>query len=249
MFGVPMRALPEVRDSTADFGETDLQGALKRPIPICGVMGDSQASLFAHRCFAPGMAKVTLGSGSSVLLNIGPKLRPSGEGAVSTIAWTHRGEPTYSFEGIINYSAATIAWLKDQLGLIRDISEAEPAACGLADNGGVYLVPAFAGLERPHWSPDARAAIVGMSGAHKPQPYPPRRARIDRLPTPRCAGDDAQAQSRKPHHHPRRRRGDAKSLSHAVHRGHDAPGSIRPAHVRLFTPGRRTGGCDGDGAI
>jgi len=106
---------------------------------------------------------VTLGSGSSVLLNIGPELRGAGEGAVATIAWTHAGKPTYSFEGIINYSAATIEWLKNRLGLIKDASETEAAATAVPDNGGVYLVPAFAGLSAPYWSPGARAAIVGMT--------------------------------------------------------------------------------------
>ncbi|HEX3357156.1 MAG TPA: glycerol kinase GlpK [Tepidisphaeraceae bacterium] len=163
MFEVPMGALPEVRESTARFGETDLNGLLSKPIPICGVMGDSQASLVAHRCFEPGMAKVTLGSGSSVLLNLGSKLQYGGDGALSTIAWTHARKATYSFEGIINYSAGTIAWLKDQLGLIQNAQETESAACAIADNGGVYLVPAFAGLSAPHWSPEARAAIVGMT--------------------------------------------------------------------------------------
>jgi glycerol kinase len=163
LFGVPMRALPEVRDSTARFGETDLGELLPRRVPICGVMGDSQASLFAHRCFSPGMAKVTLGSGSSVLLNVGPELRAPGEAAVATIAWTHRGKPTYCFEGIINYSAGTIDWLKNQLGLIRDAAETEQAATAVSNNGGVYLVPAFAGLSAPYWSPGARAAIVGMT--------------------------------------------------------------------------------------
>ena len=160
LFDVPTRALPEVRDSTGRFGVATVGD---REIPICGVMGDSQASLFAHRCFTPGSAKVTLGTGSSVLLNIGDKLRYGGDGAVSTIAWTHAGKPTYCFEGIINYSAATIAWLKDQLGLIKSADETEAAAKSVADNGGVYLVPAFAGLSAPYWSPDARAAIVGMS--------------------------------------------------------------------------------------
>jgi glycerol kinase len=98
-----------------------------------------------------------------VLLNIGPQHREAGEGCVSTIAWTHRGKPTYSFEGIINYSAATIAWLKDQLGLIQSAEETEAAATAIPDNGGVYLVPAFAGLSAPHWAPGARAAIVGMT--------------------------------------------------------------------------------------
>lgn len=160
LFGVPMHALPEVRDSTARFGTARIGG---RDVPICGVMGDSQGSLFAHRCFQPGMAKVTLGSGSSVLLNIGSALRDAGEGAVSTVAWTHAGKATYSFEGIINYSAATIEWLKNQLGLIQDAAETEAAANAVDGNGGVYLVPAFAGLGAPHWSPGARAAIVGMT--------------------------------------------------------------------------------------
>jgi glycerol kinase len=163
IFDVPSHALPEVRDSTARFGETNLGGLFEAPILICGVMGDSQASLLAHGCVTPGMAKVTLGSGSSVLLNVGADLRCCGDGAVSTIAWTHRGQPTYSFEGIINYSAATIGWLKDQLGLIGDPSETELLAAAVNDNGGVYLVPAFAGLSAPYWSPDARGAIVGLT--------------------------------------------------------------------------------------
>ncbi|HWP39316.1 MAG TPA: glycerol kinase GlpK [Tepidisphaeraceae bacterium] len=163
LFGVPMPALPHVRDSTARFGSTDLHGLLDRQIPICGVMGDSQASLFAHRCFSPGMAKVTLGSGSSLLLNVGEEIRSAGEAAVTTVAWTHAGKPTYCFEGIINYSAATIEWLKNQLGLIRDAAETEAAAASVPDNGGVYLVPAFAGLSAPYWSAGARAAIVGMT--------------------------------------------------------------------------------------
>jgi glycerol kinase len=164
MFAVPMRALPQVRESTARFGQTIFDGLLPKPVPICGVMGDSQAALFAHRCFRPGMAKVTIGTGSSLLLNLGSQLRDGGEGAVSTIAWTHAGAATYCFEGIINYSAATITWLKDQLRLIASSEETEAAAQQVADTGGVYLVPAFAGLGAPHWSPDARAAIVGMTG-------------------------------------------------------------------------------------
>jgi glycerol kinase len=160
LFLIPMRALPEPRESTASYGTTNLSG---REIPICGVIGDSQASLLAHRCFAPGAAKVTIGSGSSVLLNVGTELRRASQGAVSTVAWTHAGKPTYCFEGIINYSAATIQWLKDQLGLIRDPAETESAACAVANNGGVYLVPAFVGLSAPYWSSGARAAIVGMT--------------------------------------------------------------------------------------
>jgi len=160
---VPPAALPEVRDSTAHFGETTLGGALPRPLPICGVMGDSQASLLAQGCLEPGAAKVTFGTGSSVLLNLGSKPRLSDHGVLTALAWVHGGVPTYAFEGIIINSAATLAWLRDQLGLIADFAGAERIAREVPDTGGVYLVPAFAGLGLPHWRPDARAAIVGLS--------------------------------------------------------------------------------------
>lgn len=163
LWEVPRAALPEVRESSARFGETTLDGALARSLPICGVMGDSQASLFAQRCFAPGAAKVTFGTGSSVLLNIGATPRFSTRGVVTSLAWVHRGVPTYAFEGIIISSAATLAWLQNQLGLVRDVAEIESLASGLADSDGVFLVPAFSGLGLPHWSATARAAIVGLT--------------------------------------------------------------------------------------
>jgi glycerol kinase len=164
LFDVPLGALPEVRESAAHFGATDAHGILPKPVPITGVMGDSQASLFAQRCYQPGMAKATFGTGTSVLLNIGHQFKSPGEGAVTALAWVWQGKPTYAFEGIINYSAATISWLKNQLGLIQNESEAGALAASVEDNGGVYFIPAFAGLSAPHWSPDARAAIIGMTG-------------------------------------------------------------------------------------
>ena len=164
LWEVPRRALPEVRESAAAFGETTLDGALARPLPIRGVMGDSQASLFAQGCFDPGMAKATFGTGSSVLLNIGHTMRLSERGVVTTLAWVHEGQPTYALEGIIISSAATLAWLRDQLGIIASFDETEQIAAALADCEGVYFVPAFSGLGLPHWRPDARAAIVGLSG-------------------------------------------------------------------------------------
>ncbi len=163
LFGVPMKALPETRESASTFGETDADGALPKRVPIVGVMGDSQASLFAQRCFQPGAVKATFGTGTSVLLNVGGEFNPAGRATVTALAWVWRGRPTYALEGIINCSGATIAWLKNQLGLFRDDAEVEPLARAVPDNGGVYLVPAFAGLSAPHWRPDARAAIVGMS--------------------------------------------------------------------------------------
>ena len=164
LFDVPLCALPEVRESSAQFGDTDANGLLPKRVPIVGVMGDSQASLFAQRCYRPGTAKATFGTGTSVLMNIGGRFQPSKKGAVTALAWVWRGRPTYAFEGIINYSAATISWLQNQLGIVGDASEAEKLALSLKDNGGVYLVPAFAGLSAPYWAPGARAAIVGLTG-------------------------------------------------------------------------------------
>lgn len=163
LFEVPVGALPEVFDSAAKYGETDLGGILASPIPICGVMGDSQAALFAQRCFEPGMSKATFGTGTSLLLNIGAAPRLTESGAMTALAWVYEGRPTYSFEGLINYSAATIAWMRDQLELIDDVRETEALAAAAGDNGGVYLVPAFAGLSAPYWSSTARAAILGMT--------------------------------------------------------------------------------------
>jgi glycerol kinase len=160
---VPRSGLPEVRECSARFGTTTVGGLLPREVPICGVMGDSQASLFAHRCYEPGTAKVTFGSGSSVLLNVGSDMPASNRGAVASLAWVHGGKATYAAEGIITSSASTVVWLRDQLGLIAKSEETESMARALPDNGGVYLVPAFSGLGAPYWEQKARAAIVGLS--------------------------------------------------------------------------------------
>jgi glycerol kinase len=163
LWEVPLRALPEIRECTAWFGETTLDGNLPHPLPICGVMGDSQAALFAQRCFQPGAAKVTFGTGSSLLLNIGGAPRLSHRGVLTALAWTLDRQPTYAFEGLIISSAATLTWLRDQLGLVRDIAELDRLAFEVPDNGGVYLVPAFTGLGLPHWRPTARATLSGLS--------------------------------------------------------------------------------------
>jgi glycerol kinase len=163
LFDLSVSALPEVCESAAKFGETDANGILPKPVPICGVMGDSQASLFAQRCYEPGMAKATFGTGTSVLLNNGHKVQALEQSAVTALAWVLNGRPTYALEGLINFSAATIEWLRNQLQLINSAAEVEGMARAVLDNGGVYLVPAFGGLSAPYWSPDARAAIVGMT--------------------------------------------------------------------------------------
>ena len=163
LFGVTVGRWPELRESCAHFGETDVEGRLPRALPIRGIMGDSQAALFAQRCYAPGSAKVTIGTGSSILMNIGGRKVLSPRGVVTAVAWVLGGQPTYAFEGITNYTGGTIAWLRDQLELITTPDETEALAQSIPDNGGVYLVPAFAGLSAPYWRSDVRAAIVGLS--------------------------------------------------------------------------------------
>jgi len=163
LWSVPRAALPEVRDSTARFGETTIDGALALPVSICGVMGDSQASLFAQRGFEPGAAKATFGTGTSILLNIGTSPRVGLGGVLTALAWSHRGVPTYAFEGLIISSASTLTWLRDRLGFVGEVAEFEALARATVGNDGVYLVPAFSGLGLPHWRSDARAALVGLS--------------------------------------------------------------------------------------
>jgi glycerol kinase len=163
LFGVPIEALAEVRESSGLFGETTINGLLESAIPICGVMGDSQAALFAERCYKPGSAKITLGTGTSVLLNIGAEMRLSASGNVTTIGWVYKDQPSYAFEGIINSTGATIVWLRDQLGLIDSSQETEVLSRSISDNGGVYFVPAFVGLSAPYWRADVQAAIIGLT--------------------------------------------------------------------------------------
>lgn len=163
LWEVPRRALPEIRHSTAAYGTTTLDGLLPRPLPLRGVMGDSQASLFAQRCFTPGSGKVTFGTGSSLLLNIGAQPRAAAHGVLTALAWTHDTGPTYALEGIIISSASTLNWLRDQLGLVADLATLEELAASVPDSGGVHLIPAFTGLGLPHWRPEARAALTGLS--------------------------------------------------------------------------------------
>jgi glycerol kinase len=163
LFHVPSSSLAEIRDSNAYFGATDIAGTLKSPVPIHGVMGDSQASLFAMGCHHVGDTKVTFGTGSSLLLNVGADVPKPSEGSVGTIAWVIDGHPSYCLEGIISYSAATLQWLRNQMQLFESYDETQGFAESVVDNAGVYLVPAFAGLSAPYWAPEAKAAIVGLT--------------------------------------------------------------------------------------
>lgn len=164
LWQVPLQALPEVRECNAVFGETTVEGVFEQGISIVGMMGDSQASLFGQRCFQPGDAKVTFGTGSSILFNIGMKPLFPENGVLTALGWVLNKKPVYALEGIIIHSASTLNWLKHQLGLVSEIYEIEALAEELDDNGGVYLVPAFSGLGLPYWDSGARAALVGLSG-------------------------------------------------------------------------------------
>ncbi|HSH08990.1 MAG TPA: FGGY family carbohydrate kinase, partial [Oceanipulchritudo sp.] len=162
LWGIPNTALPEPRSCSDSFG-TVAVGGLVHGLEIRGVMGDSHASLFAQRCFASGTTKLTLGTGSSILMNIGNQPVFSTEGVMTTLAWVHDCQPVYALEGIIVCAAASLTWLRSQLGIIANPAEAEAMATELAGNDGVYLVPAFSGLGLPHWSPSAKAVISGLS--------------------------------------------------------------------------------------
>ena len=162
-FGIDADSLPAVTDSDAVFGETDLEGWLPEKIPVCGVMGDSHAALFGHGCLEKGMAKATYGTGSSVMMNIGPEFAASKNGLVTSLAWKYRGRADYVMEGNINYTGAVISWLKDNVGLIASAGETEALARQANPADTTCLVPAFTGLGAPYWISGAKAIICGIT--------------------------------------------------------------------------------------
>ncbi|MGZ6995988.1 MAG: glycerol kinase GlpK [Acidimicrobiia bacterium] len=164
IFGVPETCLPEVRPSSGPFGVTDPDAAAGLSVPVSGIAGDQQASLFGQACFAPGMAKNTYGTGSFVLVNLGPKLPEPAEGLLTTVAWqVGTGETTYAMEGAIFVTGAAVQWLRDGIGIIDDAAETGPLAESVPDTGGVMFVPAFTGLGSPYWDPYARGTILGLT--------------------------------------------------------------------------------------
>ncbi|MGQ9756721.1 MAG: glycerol kinase GlpK [Actinomycetota bacterium] len=163
MFQVPLSMLPEVRDSSGVFGETDPSSFLGITAPVGGIAGDQQAALFGQACFHPGMSKNTYGTGSFVLMNTGERPTLSSRGLLTTIAWSIGGKTTYALEGSIFITGAAVNWLRDGLGIISEVSEIESLASQVEDTGGVYFVPAFVGLGAPYWNPHARALLIGMT--------------------------------------------------------------------------------------
>ncbi|MGH2760800.1 MAG: glycerol kinase GlpK [Actinomycetota bacterium] len=160
---VPKAVLPEVKASSGRFGVTasDLFGGAS--IPISGVAGDQQAALFGQGCFEHGRSKNTYGTGSFLLLNTGGDLPEVHEGLLSTVAWTIDGRTDYALEGSIFITGAALNWLRDGLGVLDDLSGAEPLATSVPDAGGVTFVPAFVGLGSPYWDPRARGTILGIT--------------------------------------------------------------------------------------
>lgn len=166
-FGIPFEILPEVKRSSGVFGRTVATGRLPAGIPISGVAGDQQAALFGQACFEPGTIKNTYGTGCFVLMNTGSKRPVSKHGLITTLACGARGEPVYALEGSVFVAGAAIQWLRDGLKLVKHAAQSEALAASIADNGGVYFVPALVGLGAPYWDQDARGAIYGITrGTH-----------------------------------------------------------------------------------
>lgn len=162
MLNIPRAMLPEVRESSAVYGETE-PSLFGRGIPIAGMAGDQQAATFGQACFAPGDAKNTYGTGCFMLLNTGEQPVASQHGLLTTIGWGLGGKVTYCLEGAVFIAGAVVQWLRDGLGLIQSSAEVEQLALQVDSAEGVYFVPAFVGLGAPYWDPHARGTIVGLT--------------------------------------------------------------------------------------
>lgn len=162
LYDIPKSILPTVKDSVCEFGKTDpdIFGA---PIVIGGIAGDQNAATFGQCCFDEGMIKSTYGTGCFALMNIGTTFKKSDNKLLTTPAYRLNGETTYALEGSIFMAGAIIQWLRDELQIIKHAADTEDLAQSVHDNDGVYLVPAFTGLGAPHWQPEAKAAIFGLT--------------------------------------------------------------------------------------
>jgi glycerol kinase len=160
--GVPRAMLPEIRSSSEVYGVA--RGVLEG-VPVAAALGDQQAALFGQTCFAEGEGKCTYGTGNFLLVNTGERVVASSHGLLSTVGYRVGGAPAvYALEGSIAVTGALVQWLRDNLGLFATAADIEALAASVPDNGGCHLVPAFSGLFAPHWRPDARGALVGLTG-------------------------------------------------------------------------------------
>ena len=162
IFGVPASMLPDVRSSSEIYGHVAPSLGIDS-IPIAGIAGDQQAALFGQMCRQPGMSKNTYGTGCFLLQNIGTTPTRSQQQLVTTVAWQVGGRTEYALEGSVFIGGAVVQWIRDGLGLSKTAADIEPLAASVPDNGGIYVVPAFAGLGAPHWDPYARGTIVGIT--------------------------------------------------------------------------------------
>ena len=163
LFDIPWTMVPEVLPCDAIFGETTVEDIFAQPIPIAGVLGDSHGALVGQMCFGKGSGKVTYGTGSSVMVNIGEQPLPAPKGLVTSVGFSALGHHFYGYEGNIYSTGATLKWIADQLQLVGHPSEMETEAVKVESTNGVYIVPAFAGLGAPWWQPQAKGAVVGMT--------------------------------------------------------------------------------------
>jgi glycerol kinase len=165
-FNIPRQMLPRIApsSSTEAFGATSSTGPLEAAVPITGILGDQQAAMVGQVCLSAGEAKNTYGTGNFLLLNTGEKIVRSENGLLTTVCYRFGdAKPVYALEGSIAVTGSAVQWLRDQLGIISGAADSETLARQVADNGGVYFVPAFSGLFAPYWRSDARGAIVGLS--------------------------------------------------------------------------------------
>src|SRR3569832_1485881 len=162
LFKIPLSMLPEVKQSSEIYGETATT-IFASKIPITGIAGDQHAALFGQMCIDNAMVKNTYGTGCFMLMNIGDQFIESKNNLLTTIAWKINGQTQYAFEGSIFIGGAVVQWLRDGLGVIKTSSEVEKLALSVPDTGGVYFVPAFAGLGAPYWNAEARGTIVGLT--------------------------------------------------------------------------------------
>ncbi len=164
ILNLPMAILPKIVSSSEVYGETRGVGFLPDGIPVSGIAGDQQAALFGQACFEPGQAKSTYGTGAFVLMNTGESAPRSENGLLTTIAWKiGDGPTTYALEGSVFIAGAAVQWLRDELKIIDAAPEVEALARSVEDAGGVWVIPAFAGLGAPYWDADARGAILGLT--------------------------------------------------------------------------------------
>jgi glycerol kinase len=160
---IPHSVLPRIVGNSEIIGRTSGVPGLPDGIPVAGMAGDQQAALFGQVCFAPGEAKCTFGTGAFMLTNIGPEPIASRHGLLTTVAWQLDGDISYAFEGSAFIAGAAVQWLRDGLKMITSAPEIEALAASVPDSGGVVFVPALAGLGAPHWRPEARGSMLGLT--------------------------------------------------------------------------------------